>query len=165
MEFNKDNFDKVLETLDRGLVFEYDHAVITGSFALCCYGLLNEFDDVDLVVMEPDSPSMNAFILLYKESGSTKEAEEETYESLNIKVRVGDLIVNLLGDRFMEEPPFLRLGNTKLMLDPLSNILRAKMELNRPKDQMAFEQMDKRLQHLSHQPDFTDLISEIHKED
>lgn len=117
--------------------------ILTGSALLCAYGLMDEFEDVDIIVADSDKSYWSE--LLHTHNISLEEAH---YES--IKIESNGFVYNIIRD----DSYFVKSDATKitldgeLYLDSLLHAISAKKRLDREKDKLHFCLINVRLEAL-----------------
>ncbi len=136
MFLTEKSFNHIIDTINM-LGIEADKIIITGSVALCAYGLKREFNDVDIIVINPTRGSWSDFLSEYGEKDT-----ESTYE--RVKVGKAGLEIDILKDNYVALDPVVSIGmgfSQEYYLDRLENIIAAKHGCNRQKDMNDFSEM------------------------
>lgn len=113
------------------LGIEADKIVITGSVALCAYGLKEEFNDVDIILINPTKDS-------YCELLSRYYKKMDGYYT--VKVTDKTFPIDILRDDYSPEHPMLEIAEG-IYLSTLDCVIKAKRGLNRGKDHNDFQMM------------------------
>lgn len=134
MKLTNEVFECIIDDIE-SLCIEAGKIVITGSVALCAYGLKDEFNDVDVIVVDPDKDSYCE--LLYK------YYQEKNGYSL-CKVRDKTFPIDILRDDYLFENPIIQVRDN-IYLSKIEDIIHAKRQLGRTKDVSDFAIMIDRL--------------------
>lgn len=122
------------------LHIDAEKIIITGSVALCAYGLKQDFDDVDIIVINPTKASWSDLLSDYGQG-------TEEYECVKVKLEKWD--IDVFRECFKPEYPIISLsGDDNIYLSTLDCIIGAKRKLNRDKDHKDFEDMILRLKSM-----------------
>ena len=119
--------------------------VLTGTFLLSIFNLIDKYEDVDILVVDSDKDFWSDFILEneHKIIGGFKG-----YDS--VKIEANGYIFNFIRDDIYS----INSDSTNILLqdlvylDSLQHALQAKHKLNRDKDKAHFVDINKRLQLL-----------------
>lgn len=133
----------VSKTYERG----YEcRLVITGSFLLHLHGLVDSFDDVDILVV--DAPK-SFWSELFSNDYKWDIRDYGDYKS--VKVVFDDVTYNLIEDDYYREFKNVYADiNGEIELDTLSHALKAKAKLDRPKDREAIKSIIERVELLTY---------------
>lgn len=128
---------KVLKDIRR-LKLDSKEIFITGSLALCIYGLSDTFHDVDLIAVddldntEETAPKYNPEKASDIQWYADLDTEEITYSFTYVQTK--NFMFNLLDDRFVNyKHKHIKLSKG-IYLSSIEEILKAKAFLNRSKD-------------------------------
>lgn len=132
MIFEKHTLENIVKEIE-ALELKTDKIIIVGSLALCAYGLLKEFDDVDIIPIFGDG---NLGEKRFGKYGidflNNKKAYRCGYSTLYIKSN--NILFNLLDeDNVVDDTPLIRLSKTVYLTPPLE-IIKIKIEYDREKD-------------------------------
>lgn len=139
MRLTEHTLGQIIDDIWR-LHIDAEKIIITGSVALCAYGLKQEFNDVDIIVINPTKGSWSDLLSNYSQGS-------KDYDS--VKVKCKDYHIDVLRDDLTNEHPIVSLfGDDTIYLSTLDCIIKAKRKLNRDKDRKDFEDMLLRLKSM-----------------
>lgn len=117
--------------------------VLTGSALLCAYGLMDEFNDIDILVTNSTSEYWSELLQIHD-----IKLESVDYES--IKIEDSGFIYNIIrDDTYFQEVDGTPISiDGEIFLDSLAHAIMAKKNLKRDKDATHFIQINQRLQTL-----------------
>ncbi|MBK5722918.1 hypothetical protein JGH11_18775 [Dysgonomonas sp. Marseille-P4677] len=144
---DKKTFNRIIDDIPVRKTYERGYEcrlVITGSFLLHLHGLVDSFDDVDILVVDaPESFWIELSSSVYK----WDIRDYGDYKS--VKVVFDDVTYNLIKDDLYTEftNGYADL-NGEIELDTLSHALKAKARLRREKDKPHFEQIKNKITQL-----------------
>lgn len=120
--------------------------VITGSFLLHLHGLVDSFDDVDILVVDAPEPFWCEL------SSSAYKWEIRDYgDYRSVKVVSKNIMYNLIEDNsYTEFANGYADLDEEIELDTLSHALKAKAKLDRPKDREAIKSIIERVELLTY---------------
>lgn len=130
MKLTKEILDDIIDDIAM-LNIDADKIIISGSVALCAYGLKEEFNDVDVMLIDPSKLCRSELLSNYQEEGGDYEKVRVYKEQWNIDIFM---------ERFADEDPIIEL-ESGFWLSTLDCIINAKKQLNREKDYSDFKGM------------------------
>lgn len=137
---NRKMLNEIIDNIPAFKMYERGYKcriVVTGSFLLHMNGLAEGFDDIDILVV--DAPK-SFWSELFSNDYRWEIKDYGEYKS--IKVKRNRFVYNLIQDNEYRE-----IGNgfidcnREIEMDTLSNALKAKANLNRPKDHIYFKSL------------------------
>lgn len=137
---NRKMLDEIIDNIPAFKMYERGYKcriVVTGSFLLHMNGLADGFDDIDILIV--DAPQ-----LFWQElfSNDYRWEIKDYGEYKSVKVKRNRFVYNLIQDN-----EYCEIGNGfidcngEIEMDTLSNALKAKANLNRPKDHIYFKSL------------------------
>jgi len=156
---NKETLSEVVTIINDTLPKLQNKLVITGSFALCCYDLVDEINDIDIVVHWKDCAAIEKYIeqCLGGKKMCMNINEEDYDDVLNYKVVIGDYTFNFLSDTFITQTPLFKVADN-IWMDTLNNIITAKKHCKRQKDAEMFKHILTKLAYKMNQDNDMVLI-------
>ena len=140
MVLTEDLLEQIIDDIHM-LNIEADRIIVTGSVALCVYGLKKEFHDVDIIVVNPTKGCWADLLCEYE----TKSNDNYSI----IKAKHPNYDIDIFRESFSDEHPITRIDlDGEIWLSTLDCIIKAKKSLNRDKDHSDFEAMQKELRDL-----------------
>lgn len=130
MKLTKDVLDDIIDDIAM-LDIDADKIIISGSVALCAYGLKEEFNDVDVILINPSKSCRSELLSNYQEEGGD-------YEKVCVHKKQWN--IDIFMEQFAEEYPIIEL-ESGFWLSTLDCIINAKRQLDREKDRSDFEGM------------------------
>lgn len=114
--------------------------IITGTFLLSCHGLIDSFEDIDILVVDASDGWWSELL-------SNDRYDVKMYDGYkSIKVEVGDYTYNIIRDDYYREETVLFADcNEEIELDTLEHALKAKARLKREKDAVHFQTINDNL--------------------
>lgn len=145
MKFTTEVFEQILDEFPLSERMMNRQMIISGTFLLCLYGLMDEFNDVDVIVDQIDVFEFEIDKLCKQVKGLKRVDGELFCDDYNsIKVEYNGIRYNFLDSEALgidNNETYLTLDKyvtdeTKYQfeLDTLDHALKAKMDLNRVKD-------------------------------
>jgi len=139
--------DKIIDALPYAGCYGDGKAefVLTGTFLLTMFGLMDEYNDVDVIVVNANRKFWSDF--LNEHEDSLIEASE-FYDC--VKIELSGITFNLIqDDRYYIASDSMNLFvDDNVYLDSLSHALKVKADLKREKDKVHFEIINQRLEDL-----------------
>ena len=130
MKLTKEILDEITDDISM-LNIDADKIIITGSVALCAYGLKEEFHDVDVILINPSKSCHYDLLSNYEEEGGD-------YEKVCVHKKQWN--IDIFMERFADEDPIIEMADG-IWLSTLDCIINAKRRLGREKDSSDFEGM------------------------
>jgi len=130
MKLTKEILDEITDDISM-LNIDADKIIITGSVALCAYGLKEEFHDVDVILINPSKSCHCDLLINYEEEGGD-------YEKVCVHKKQWN--IDIFMERFADEDPIIEMADG-IWLSTLGCIINAKRRLCREKDCSDFEGM------------------------
>ena len=130
MKLTKEILNEIIDDISM-LDIDADKIIITGSVALCAYGLKEEFNDVDVILINPSKSCHRELLSNYEEGGGD-------YEKVCVHKKQWD--IDIFIERFADEYPIIEIADG-FWLSTLDCIINAKRRLDREKDRSDFEGM------------------------
>lgn len=130
MKLTKEILDDITDDIAM-LNIDADKIIISGFVALCAYGLKEEFNDVDVILINPSKSCISELLSNYQEEGGDYE---------RVCVHKKQWNIDIFMEQFAEEYPIIEL-ESGFWLSTLDCIINAKKQLNREKDYSDFKGM------------------------
>lgn len=130
MKLTKEILDEITDDISM-LNINADKIIITGSVALCAYGLKEEFHDVDVILINPSKSCHRELLSNYEEKGGDYE---------KVCVHKNQWNIDIFMDQFADEDPIIEISDG-IWLSTLDCIINAKRQLDREKDRSDFKGM------------------------
>ena len=148
MKLTEDVFKQIVDDIE-SLHLDCERIIITGSVALCAYGLKDEFNDLDIIVVNPTKECHSELLNWHCDEGYSL-----------ISVRNKTFIMDLFIDNCPPEHPIIEVSDG-IYLSTLDCIIDAKRYLDRYKDKADFECMINTLTEMCGLGQYKRLKSEI----
>lgn len=133
MKIDKEIYNKAIDYIPAFKQYErgYDcRIIVTGTFLLCMHGLMDEFNDIDILIVNAPKSFWSDF---YSNNSTLEIKDYGSYK--NVKVDVGGFTYNIIEDNSYNEVLNAYADcNGEIELDTLKHALFAKKNLNRVKD-------------------------------
>ena len=130
MKLTKEILDEITDDISM-LNINADKIIITGSVALCAYGLKEEFHDVDVILINPSQSCHRELLNNYEEEGGNYK---------KVCVHKNQWNIDIFMDQFANEDPIIEISDG-IWLSTLDCIINAKRQLDREKDRSDFKGM------------------------
>lgn len=132
MKLTEEIFKQIVDDIE-SLNLDCEKIIIMGSVALCAFGLKEEFNDVDIILVNPTKNCRDDLLAWYSNDGySLITVENKTF------------IMDLFIDDCPLEHPIIEISD-RIYLSTLDCIIDAKRWLDRYKDRVDFGYMINRL--------------------
>ena len=138
--------DNIIESIPCVLVDDVKF-VLTGTFVLTMFGLLDGYNDVDILVINASSDFWPR--LLDKYQNDLAEGSPNTYNC--VKINRNGITYNFIEDNsyvIEKDSTNLWVGTQSLYIDSIPHALTAKWNLGRDKDKQHFNVINQRLRSL-----------------
>ena len=139
MKLTVEVFKQIVYDIE-SLYLDCERIIITGSVALCAYGLKEDFNDVDIIVVNPTKECHSELLDYHRNEGYSL-----------ISVRNKTFVMDLFIDNCPQEHPIIEVSDG-IYLSTLDCVIDAKRYLDRYKDKADFECMINRLTELCGMP-------------
>ena len=140
MQITNKEVQKIVNNIPLTAEMQKYSLVISGTFLLSIYGLMNEYGDIDIIVQDMDE-DFYEYLCIWAEDNNIeyeKIGEEDNYYST--KIEHNGITYNFIdGSNFPMDNNYISLSienkdRYKFMLDYLHHAMTAKMGLKRSKD-------------------------------
>lgn len=140
------DIDNVVDSMPYVLVDDVKF-VLTGTFVLTLFGLVDEYNDVDVLVINASNSFWSSLLDMY--GSDIAEVSPSGYNC--IKINRNEITYNFIQDDgyiIEKDSTNLCLGMYCLYVDSISHALTAKWNLGRDKDKQHFNVINQRLRSL-----------------
>lgn len=140
------DIDKVIDSMPYVLEGEAKF-VLTGTFVLTLFGLMGEYNDVDVLVINASSDFWPRFLEKYQ--NDLAEGSPNTYNC--VKINRNGITYNFIEDNsyaIEKDSTNLWVDTQSLYIDSIPHALTAKWNLGRDKDKQHFNVINQRLRSL-----------------
>lgn len=134
MKLTSEVFWDIVDDIE-SLAIWADKIIITGSLALCSYGLKDEFDDVDIILVNPNKGSYCELLEKYNE-------EKDGYYLCRVKDK--RIPIDILRNDYVLNNPLIEIKDG-IYLSSIADLIHAKKELDREKDKKDFLEIENKL--------------------
>lgn len=119
--------------------------VLTGTFLLSAFNLIDKFGDIDILVVDSDKSFWSELLYKYEHDIIDKSMWYD-----GIKIQIDGIVFNFIRDDIysIETDSTNILLQDFIYLDSIQHALQAKHNLNRDKDKAHFVEINKRLNSL-----------------
>ena len=139
MKLTEEVFNQIVDDIE-SLYLDCERIIITGSVALCAYGIKEDFNDVDIIVVNPTKECHSDLLNYHRNEGYSL-----------ISVRDKTFVMDLFIDNCPQEHPIIEVSDG-IYLSTLDCVIDAKRYLDRYKDKADFECMINRLTEICGMP-------------
>lgn len=140
MQITRKEVQKIVDNIPLTIGMQKYSLVISGTFLLSIYGLMNEYGDIDIIVQDMDEDFFEHLSIWADDNDVEYEKIGEDDDYYSTKVEYNGITYNFVdGSDFPMDNNYISLSiknndGYEFMLDYLHHAMTAKMELKRSKD-------------------------------
>ena len=142
----QEEIEKVIDSMPYVFSAGNENFVLTGTFLLSIFNLIDKYGDVDILVVDSDKDFWSE--LLYKYENKIIDKSMWYY---GIKIKINDIVFNFIRDddySIEMDSTNVMIGASNIYLDSIQHALQAKHNLKRDKDKLHFVEINEKLNSL-----------------
>lgn len=142
----QEEIEKVIDSMPYVFSAGNENFVLTGTFLLSIFNLIDKYGDIDILVVDSDKDFWSDFI---SENEHKIIGGFEGYDS--VKIESNGYIFNFIRDddySIEMDSTNVMIGDSNIYLDSIQHALHAKHNLRRDKDKLHFVEINEKLNSL-----------------
>ena len=142
----QEEIEKVIDSIPYVFSSGNENFVLTGTFLLSIFNLIDKYGDIDILVVDSDKDFWSELLYKYENKIIDKSMWYD-----GIKIKINDIVFNFIRDddySIEMDSTNVMIGDSNIYLDSIQHALQAKHNLKRDKDKLHFVEINEKLNSL-----------------